>query len=225
VRNAILAEAQRRNADFIAMIDDDEVASPEWLANLLRTQRSTGADVVGGPVVQVFPVFTPEWFQVGFRRPVKPAGPTDLVDATGNVVMLCSSLDAQDWPEFDPAYGLSGGGDTEYFLRLRELGMRFAWSSDALVSELVEEDRLNVKWMMKRSYRHGIIRTRLKKRYRYEGTPGLGWIALNLAATPLFLALTAYPRLRIQALKRIAYAVGLTAGSIGMKYHEYASRH
>ena len=42
VRNAILDEARRRNVDFIAMIDDDETASPEWLDQLLRAQESLG---------------------------------------------------------------------------------------------------------------------------------------------------------------------------------------
>src|ERR1700733_12463562 len=40
-------------ADFL-MIDDDEIASPDWLERMVQTAEVTGADVVGGPVLQRF---------------------------------------------------------------------------------------------------------------------------------------------------------------------------
>src|ERR1700716_2419296 len=39
--------------DFL-MIDDDEIASPDWLELMVRTAEVTAADVVGGPVLQNF---------------------------------------------------------------------------------------------------------------------------------------------------------------------------
>src|ERR1700730_16717246 len=36
------------------MIDDDEFASPDWLELMVSAAEATGADVVGGPVLQVF---------------------------------------------------------------------------------------------------------------------------------------------------------------------------
>ena len=41
-------------AEFFLMIDDDEEASPTWLAEIIETARSTTADLVGGPVVRRF---------------------------------------------------------------------------------------------------------------------------------------------------------------------------
>ena len=38
------------DAPLIAFLDDDEAASPGWLAALLRAQVVTGADVVFGPI-------------------------------------------------------------------------------------------------------------------------------------------------------------------------------
>ena len=37
-------------AKHILMIDDDEIASPDWLERMLHAAEATGADVVGGPV-------------------------------------------------------------------------------------------------------------------------------------------------------------------------------
>ena len=36
------------------MIDDDEIASPDWLERMVRAAEATGADLVGGPVLPNF---------------------------------------------------------------------------------------------------------------------------------------------------------------------------
>ena len=41
-------------AAHFLMIDDDEIASADWLERMVRAAETTGADVVGGPV---FPNF------------------------------------------------------------------------------------------------------------------------------------------------------------------------
>ncbi|MBX4159106.1 glycosyltransferase, partial [Lactiplantibacillus plantarum] len=46
-RNAGLAAT---DAPLIAFLDDDEAASPRWLAALLEAQVQTGADVLFGPI-------------------------------------------------------------------------------------------------------------------------------------------------------------------------------
>lgn len=225
VRNAILDEARRGGDEFIAMIDDDETAAPEWLGELLNAQRKIGVGVVGGPVTQLFPDSVPDWFRAAFRKRARATGVIDFVDATGNVLISCEALKAIGWPEFDPVYGLSGGGDTEYFLRARKLGMTFGWTNDAMVNETVETERLGTRWVLRRYYRYGIIRTRLAREYEMDGTPTAYWVAGSLAASPLLLMLAVRRRFRIKALCRVAYAAGLFAGVFGMRFREYASRH
>lgn len=225
VRNAILDEAQRHDVDFIVMIDDDETASPEWLGQLLSAQQALAVGVVGGPVTPMFPDSVPDWYRVAFRRRTRPTGIVDLVDATSNVLISCEALKSIGWPEFDSGYGLSGGGDTEFFLRARDLGLTFGWANDAMVCETIESERLRTRWVLRRYFRYGIIRHRLAQKYHMDGTPTPYWIALNLAASPLLLALAIYPKLRIRALRRVAYVSGLLAGAFGIKFYEYASRH
>src|SRR6266481_529274 len=76
--------------DFL-MIDDDEIASPDWLETMVLSAETTGADVVGGPVLPNFdddrkrgfrrhPAFAPASDSTGRRRrsssrPCRRAGP------------------------------------------------------------------------------------------------------------------------------------------------------
>ena len=54
-------------ATSFLMIDDDEIASPDWLEQMVGTADATGADIVGGPV---FPEFDDETE----ARPAAPPG-------------------------------------------------------------------------------------------------------------------------------------------------------
>ena len=61
-RNALVAEAiSDPDIEFIAMIDDDEWAHPEWLSELMRLQKQFDADIVGGPVLRTFETPVPDY--------------------------------------------------------------------------------------------------------------------------------------------------------------------
>src|ERR1700719_5362047 len=65
-RNRALVESAAM--DYIAFIDDDEVASPEWLHHLYLTLQRYHADIVTGPVTPEF-VDAPSWIvRGGFFR-------------------------------------------------------------------------------------------------------------------------------------------------------------
>lgn len=226
VRNAILAEARRTGADFLAMIDDDEIASEQWLAKLLEVQETYKADVVGGPVSRDTPLTAPVWMREGiFRVQDHKTGPISLVDATGNVLMSCRALDGARWPQFDPIYGLTGGGDKEYFLRLRNLGFRFVWSPDAKVDEPVPATRFTTGWYIRRQFRYGNIGRQLDRTYGPGNGPSLLWAVTNLAASPLLAVIALHPRGRLKALRRLAYSAGIIGSALGYRYYEYVERH
>src|ERR1700722_2963519 len=59
-RNAAIGAARLLGARTLAMLDDDEWATPDWLMQLLAAQKATGAGIVGGPVRPVFPAHKKE---------------------------------------------------------------------------------------------------------------------------------------------------------------------
>ena len=163
VRNAILGEARRRCADFIAMIDDDETASSEWLVNLLKMQQSTSADIVGAPVQYSFAA-PPDQSIINspiFHREARPGGRTSPLRGSGNFLVAARSLEKAGWPRFDDEFGLSGGEDGDWFQRLARLGMSFAWAPDASTTEHVPLERATKQWVLQRAYRAGNCNMRI----------------------------------------------------------------
>jgi glycosyltransferase involved in cell wall biosynthesis len=227
VRNAILEEAKARGSDFIAMIDDDETASPQWLAELLKVQKEYGADVVGAATLRVFPPTAPAWLRNSDLFPDAQAqtGPVPIIKGTGNVLLNCDFLARLEWPQFDNAYGLSGGGDSEFFLRLRSLGSTFAWSRHADSYEQLPSSRLTAGWVLRREFRYGNVGDALGRKYGTAITPGRYWAAANLLLSPLLLSLMISRRHRVKALRRLGYSSGIIASALGVTYLEYASRH
>jgi succinoglycan biosynthesis protein ExoM len=63
-RNRALLEST--GMDYIAFIDDDEVATSRWLHELYTTLQQTQADIVTGPVTPEF-LAAPQWIVQGRR--------------------------------------------------------------------------------------------------------------------------------------------------------------
>jgi succinoglycan biosynthesis protein ExoM len=229
VRNAILDEARRRKVAFVAMIDDDETASPEWLDRLLAMQRSTSADVVGGPVKYSFA--TPPKPSVAearmFNKKPRPAGKSPPLRSTANFMVSARALAAADWPTFDLDFGLTGGGDTEWFMRLGRLGLRFAWAPEAVTNEGVPPERATEEWVLKRAYRAGNSNMRAALKH-WPSKPliyNLGYVALAIGSAPLLAALLLAPKRRLWVRGVWRAAAGRTAALLGRDVFEYAVRH
>jgi len=157
-RNRCIAEAR---GEFIAMIDDDEVAVPDWLFNLMQTQKASDADVVFGPVHPRFdsPPTEDENFLTAFYTYSLPltTGSKVGVRATNNALVRRSVIGGSGEP-FDTKLGLTGGEDTLFFSKLKANGAQFVWSAEAIVSELIPADRLNRSKIWHRAFQRGQCR-------------------------------------------------------------------
>ena len=60
-RNKVLEHAINRHAEYIAFIDDDETANPDWLLVLHQIITSESVDAVKGPVISLLPENAPTW--------------------------------------------------------------------------------------------------------------------------------------------------------------------
>ncbi|MEM8848700.1 MAG: glycosyltransferase family 2 protein [Pseudomonadota bacterium] len=153
-RNAGLAAAGR--ADWIAFIDDDEVAAPDWLAQLLARADETGADAVFGPAIAEYGADAPDWIRTAdlhSNRPRRRGGEV-LTGHTCNALLRWRGTPWWDH-RFDLARGRSGGEDTAFFFDLHRMGARFETCDQAEVREAVPPQRLSLGWLARRRFRSG----------------------------------------------------------------------
>lgn len=149
-RNACLDAAR---GDWIAFLDDDETAPPDWLAQMLASATAQQADAVFGPSRAIYPAGTPDWITLNdfhSNRPQRRAGTVETGHSC-NVLFRTPPREIR----FDPALGRSGGEDTDFFFRLRRAGFRLAICDTAEVTEPVAPHRLSLRWLAERRMAEG----------------------------------------------------------------------
>lgn len=156
-RNAILAAARGRDLRFLAFIDDDELAPPDWYRNLLRAVSESRADAAVGPVRAVYPPNSPGWMartQSHDTRPETDRHGRPIAGHSCNVIIDLKAA-AFDGLLFSPARGRTGGEDTAFFRAAQQRGAVLALVPDAEVTEAVLPDRARLGWLLQRRYRMG----------------------------------------------------------------------
>ncbi|CAO3455814.1 hypothetical protein [Azospirillum argentinense] len=226
-RNRCLDETT--DADLIAFIDDDEVASPGWLDWLVTAMERTGAAVVAGPVLPIYEKRPPDWLTKGRFHDLQrmPTGSEPAYCATGNVLFRRSIL--KGGVRFDPELSLSGGSDVLFFEQIRRQGHRIVWCDEATIEEHVPASRMTARWILRRAFRLGtcvsLTEAKLNGQRRTlvkRSTLGLGHIALNLAALPLMpMAMAFDTSWPIRRLQKICVGSGYLYGLMGFQYLEY----
>lgn len=149
-RNAGVAAAR---GQFIAFIDDDETAEPDWLANLHRALLAHEADMGTGPVLPVFenkPAlgWDPTPFFFGKREAMATGGQLQAA-RTGNIMLRVATC-FDGTPPFDSRLGRSGGEDTEFTHGLYRKGRKIIWVADATVHEFWPQSKASLPAFLRR---------------------------------------------------------------------------
>ena len=232
-RNAVCRHALSVQADLIAFIDDDEEADPGWLMAYARGMATYEAQAYTGPVRYIFPPGYEDWLaNKGFAE--TKHGALLKRAATANVMFRTSVLGPEGEPlQFDTNMALTGGSDTDFFMRLVHQGGRIVYLSDAVVSEAVVPNRLTIRWRLKRQYRSSANRVYIESklfgakktarravkelvRHGVEGT-------LRLVFSPVMLlgGYRKFKRSWYHGLRHFAKAGGIIAGLRGRQVQPY----
>ena len=217
-RNVVL---ERRRHDLVVFVDDDEYPAPGWLDALLGARRAYGTAIVAGPVLPEF-----EGVGGGWRAHVdlhngrhRRTGERMPFVGSCNVAFDASLTDPL---RFDPAYGRSGGEDTDFFTRAVAAGHEIVWCAEAVVYEDIPAVKGTRRALLRRFVNQGANYRRIMTR-RGHVRSGLAF-GLRAAATvavsvPVAGALAAVGHRRAgDWIKRAASNLGKLTGGSGSGY-------
>ncbi|WP_240675528.1 glycosyltransferase family 2 protein [Cellulomonas endophytica] len=230
-RNRALREAE--GADLLVFVDDDERPEPGWFDALLGTWRQTRPTCVVGAVVSAYAQEPTGWLAAGrfFDRRRLPTGTAVDVAATNNLLIDLRQL-AGHGVTFDERFGLSGGSDTLFTRTLARRGARLVWCDEAVVVDMVPDDRLTRDWVLRRARRSGnsaarvevvlavdgAQRAQARARYLVRGT-------VRMAAGGARMAVGALTRSEVHHAKgarSLHRGLGMASGALGSVVVEYA---
>jgi GT2 family glycosyltransferase len=214
-------------ATSLLMIDDDEIASPDWLERMLRAADATGADLVGGPVLPNFDDDMKRGLRrhPAFRPAYDESGPVPVIYGCGNCLITRSVFGRLGDPAFDLRFNFLGGGDTDFFVRCRRAGMKFHWAAEAVITETVPAGRTNAGWLALRALRIGAINYHVQRKAARSPWSRIKLLAKILALLPQSLYLAGRLFLRehkaLIALHPIIVAAGSALAAIGIEPQPY----
>jgi glycosyltransferase involved in cell wall biosynthesis len=214
-------------ATSLLMIDDDEIASPDWLELMVRASEDTRVDLVGGPVQPNFddPGKRELRRHPAFRPAYDTSGPVPVIYGCGNCLIKRSVFARLGDPAFDLRFNFLGGGDTDFFVRCRQAGMKFHWVAEAVITETVPDSRTHPGWLVLRGFRIGAINYHIEVKAARTVWSRIRLIAKMLAMLPLSLfragrlALTE-PK-SVIALHPMTVAAGSALAAIGIEPQPY----
>lgn len=215
-RNACLDAATN---DWIAFIDDDEEAAPDWIAALL-THRA-GADIVFGVSQARYPdPRTPQWVIDGDFHSNRIAGNDAPWNGYTANVLIDRGLVQPLKLRFAVELGQIGGEDTAFFLTAYRAGARYRYAPRAIVYEDTPLGRARFSWLALRRYRSGQVHAMLLA----DGRIRAAFSAATKAGVCFARAAVCLPRpnqARREALRGMLHA-GVVASSLGFAaYREY----
>jgi GT2 family glycosyltransferase len=215
------------NARHFLMIDDDEIASADWVAQMVRAAETTGADVVGGPVWPVFDDVTKQDLErhPAFKPAYETSGGVPMIYGCGNCLIARSVFARLGAPAFDLRFNFLGGGDVDFFARCRRAGMKFHWVAEAIITETVPETRSRPRWLAQRGLRIGAINYHVQRKVALTLWSRAKLFAKVLTSMPFSLLgaarFAATEHKALIALHPIIVAVGGVLAVIGIEPHQY----
>lgn len=221
VRNRLLETALGMRAEWIAFIDDDERAEPQWLVNHLAALCTARARVATGPVIET----DANNAVLAWGKSRKSGSEPRYVSC--NNVLLSQSLVAEQGLRFDRQFDFIGGEDFDFFDQSRRLGNCHVWVAEARVLETIPPERLTWGYLFTRHF-SGAVNSVARYR-KLHGAPR-AWFHFSFKAAGklagalislLAAVLAARRRNAREAVKKSANGIGYLVGLLNIKVERY----
>ena len=239
-RNRAAREAIERGADLLAFVDDDEVVAQDWLTEIVKAYRHSGAVLLGGPLrvrktertLSPLQALMEKCIARRYARKEERAARRAGLNGSAQVTIVTNNWLAETaifkehdiW--FDENMRFSGGTDAKLYSAVTAAGLRTAWAKNAIVYEEIPSERLSITYQ----YRRG--RDQASTNYSRK-TQGLRPALLTLVvlvpakAVSVVLLVGALPftsgRTLLDAVRATGWIVGRLNALSGKRSELYAS--
>ena len=160
-RNKALNELKKINPKYISFLDDDCIVDKYWLKNIVKTMKLTNADVVTGPQMYLKKKNLKKNlinYSEFFEKTYKAKKICRVTWSASNNVFLKYSIIKKNKLVFDKNLNKFGVGEDQlFFLLINKIGYKIYWNEDVKVYESIHEHRLNLNWLIRRSFRLGVL--------------------------------------------------------------------
>lgn len=147
--------AELAGGEYLAFLDDDAVAEPDWLRHLLAPFQDPTVIAVGGAPIPVYSVPRPRWFPYEFDW-VFGCTYVGLPTSAAPILHLIGTTMAVRRKDLMAIGGIHSNdhGDMEMSHRLLEYapGSKLIYEPNAVVRHLVHEDRLTWSYFWRRCF-------------------------------------------------------------------------
>lgn len=232
-RNAAIREAISLNVDYIAFIDDDEIAPTNWLLRLILGVTVNKADVIVGEVGRC------ESLEEAIKSSSDYQAINDLKNltqvktaVTSNVLLKTELVLPPLSIDFDEKM-VFGGSDREFFMRAVLAGKKIVFDKGNVVFETWPQSRREVSYLLMRWLRYGVsFNYRYSKNLHPAKAYTFIWLMCFYKILGAPIKLLMLPIRRIwdkRSLRRligvsvadIAYGLGCIVPFIGIKLNKY----
>ena len=210
-RNAILNEAIRLEATEIAMFDDDEIVTQEWLVELYKAYKQSGSDGVTGTVYRLLSIYAKDFIKRLWKNYKEDVGLQMPMMSTNNCLFSAGLVNGKKMAiRFDTDFNFSGREDTAFSFDAQLKGATFSSAPDAIVIEKFLDERCTFAYAVKRWFEVGVSDVAIAKRYKF----GVFKRTLKEPITMLFHILS-IPFVAIYNPQRVACSVLRIVASAG----------
>ncbi|MDR2628925.1 MAG: glycosyltransferase family 2 protein [Puniceicoccales bacterium] len=211
VRNRVIEEALKLQATAIAMFDDDEIVTREWLVELYKVFKKSGSDGVAGTVYRLLSTDSPNLVKKLWPNSKEPANISVKLLPTNNCLFSTHLVDPKGGNiRFNNAFDFSGREDLVFSFDALFQGAKFISAPQAIVIEKFSKSRSTFKYLLRRWFDTGITDVMVARHYNF----GMGKRTLKEILSIAWRCLI-LPFLLLGGARPFAVAILYVAASLG----------
>tara|TARA_B100000767_G_scaffold265531_1_gene281692 strand:- start:556 stop:1446 length:891 start_codon:yes stop_codon:yes gene_type:complete len=150
-RNRCLKEVKKINCDYISFFDDDCTIDKNWFKNISKLIKNKNADIITGPQI-----YKNNLAQIFEKKII--SNNSYVKWAASNNVLFKKKILTKENIYFDINLNKFGMGEDQlFFSTLNKLGHKIFWSNSLKVFEKIHYNRDNLRWVIDRSFRLGVL--------------------------------------------------------------------